>query len=141
MVKKARNCHNCHKLSNVLKMVKLPKINKNAINIQKFQKSSKIQKMVRNVRNDQGTSLTKEESDIADLIDEAYKQRITNAHDIRTFISGNTYKNKSETLIRTVINKLQNTYEILVLENSPFVSQEDYDHLLQYQKPTKQRRN
>ena len=67
-----------------------------------------------------GSLWTKEESEVANFIDEAYKLKLTNVNEIRQFICDKTFKTKNIELIANVIEKVNNCYENLVLENLHF---------------------
>ena len=82
-----------------------------------------------------GIGWTKEESDVADWIGKAYKQKYTSVNDIQNFISKQTYKTIHKKVLTEVIAKMEQTHERLLKEKPPYLKQNAYESLTDYQNP------
>ena len=84
-----------------------------------------------------GESWTREECDIADLIDLAYKAKITLVSEIISFIQKQKNICLSTNLVQQVVDKINKTDEVLLKEEPIYLSDYDYNRLIQLQKPRK----
>ena len=87
-------------------------------------------------------SWTREESATADSVGMAYKQKCTTSiKAIQKVICDLTYTTLDSKLIRQVISKLDSTDESLLKEEPPYLKDNEYQSLMEYQKPRKAARN
>ena len=84
-----------------------------------------------------GESWTEHECDVADLIDDAYKNKKTSPHDIIEFIRKQRNIVLDKFIVQRVIDKIDQNDERLLKEDPPCLSEEEYNMLLQHQKPRK----
>ena len=84
-----------------------------------------------------GESWTREECDVADLIDVAYEEKRTSLPDIIAFLHKERNIVLDSSLVQQVIDKIELTNERLLKEDPPCLSEEKYNALLQHKKPRK----
>ena len=83
-----------------------------------------------------GETWTTEECKIADLIALAYKSKITRSvNAIHNWIVKQYKERLDITLMETVIKKMDATHEVLLKEEPPHLTEEEYTTLKAYQKP------
>ena len=104
----------------------------------KIQASKTLRKWTVESGKEYGISWTKEESDAADSIGIAYKEKCrTSIPAIQKVICDRTYKTLDSTLIKEVVSKMDSTHESLLKEDPPYLKDSHYQSLLDYQKPPK----
>ena len=84
-----------------------------------------------------GESWTEQECDMADIINDAYKNQQTSLPSIVEFIRKERHLVLDHSLIQRVVDKINQTDERLLKEDPPYLSDEEYHLLLQHQKPRK----
>ena len=84
-----------------------------------------------------GESWTEQECDVADMIDEAYKNDKTSLNDIIDFIHKERNIVLDVSIVQRVVSKIDQTDECLLKKHPPYLSDEEYQMLLQHQKPRK----
>ena len=82
-----------------------------------------------------GQSWTEEECRLGDLIVMAYQNKLSSVLDIIDFIHTKTSETVDIALLHEVKDKIDKTNEVLLLQDLPHVSQEQYTWLKQNQKP------
>ena len=104
----------------------------------KIQASKTLRKWTVESGKEYGISWTKEESDAADSIGIAYKEKCrTSIPAIQKVVCDRTYKTLDSKLIKEVVSKMDSTHESLLKEDPPYLKDSHYQSLLDYQKPPK----
>ena len=88
--------------------------------------------------NQYGIPWTKQESDAADLIGKAYRNKYTTSvNAIQKKIYELTFKTVDNNLIKEVISKMDSTHESLLKQEPPYLKDNEYQNLVDYHKPRK----
>ena len=89
---------------------------------------------------DYGESWTLEECEIADLIATAYQNGIRKSPKaIQAWIVQQGHQHINLNSLKNVVDKMDNTHESLLKEDPPYLTDDEYNRLREYQKPTRPR--